>query len=244
MKSAAAAREKSNFMCKALIATLILTAGLTATGGAQGRDENTRFLNQIYLDLLGRPVDPRSEATLQSLLTAGASRGQVADTVLTTQEYRARVIQTLYGSLLNREPEREELIPLLNLLNFGGTDEDATSRIVGSADYLTRSGGTADGFIGQLYIDLLGRNPRPEEMGIYVRFLQSGGTREQAGGMIVGGREYQTRLIASWCERFQRRGCNPEQASRFLTLLRQGGTDEQVISILMDSNDYAKKAGR
>jgi Domain of unknown function (DUF4214) len=244
MKSAAATRAKLSFMCKALIATLILTAGLTATVKAQVRDENNRFVNQMYLDLLGRPVDPRSQATMQSLSIAGASRGQMADIVLTSQEYRARQVQTLYGSLLNREPEREELIPLLNLLNFGGTDEDTTSRIVASADYLTRSGGTADGFINQLYIDLLGRNPRPEEMGIYVRFLQSGGTREQAGGMITSGREYQTRLIASWCERFQRRGCDPEQAARFLTLLRMGGTDEQVISILMDSNDYAKKAGR
>ena len=244
MKTVTTTKGKRTFRCKAFIAILILTAGITTTANAQGSAENSRFINQIYQDLLGRPVDPRSQATLQALFTSGASRGQVADRVLTSQEYRSNLIETLYGSLLNREPEREEMMVLVNLLNFGGTDEDATSRIVASADYRTRSGGTTDGFINQVYIDLLGRTPTREEMGIYARFLQGGGTREQVGDMITGGREYQARLIANRCERFQRHGCDPESAARFLALLRNGGTDEQVISILMDSNDYAKKSVR
>jgi hypothetical protein len=92
-------------------------------------------LNAVYLDALGRPIDPAGLNWWLAVLSLGASRTQVAYQVLSTQEYRQDVVKQAYLQLLNRPADPAGLAGWVSLLNAGGTDQMVYAGIAGSQEY-------------------------------------------------------------------------------------------------------------
>jgi len=66
---------------------------------------NDGFLNGLFLDALGRPIDPGAKASLEQALAQGASRLQIAQLALGSHEYHALVVENIYAELLNRSAD-------------------------------------------------------------------------------------------------------------------------------------------
>ena len=66
---------------------------------------NTLWVNRVYQDLLGRAPDPAGLKTFVTELDKGTPRQQVATQVVSSAEYRSRVVKDLYSRSLHRAPD-------------------------------------------------------------------------------------------------------------------------------------------
>jgi hypothetical protein len=98
---------------------------------------NQKWLDQVYLDLLGRSRDPNDLGFLNAL-NAGAPRGQIAAAVLLSPEYRQRLIQSMYANYLGRPASSDEVNFWVGTLAQGTRDETVRADILASTEYLLR----------------------------------------------------------------------------------------------------------
>jgi len=96
---------------------------------------NDAFLNAVYQDVLGRPIDSTGLAWWNSLLAAGQTRTQVASQILSTDEYRQRVVQLTYLRLLHRTASAAELAYWVGVLRSGASDQQVAADVAGSDEY-------------------------------------------------------------------------------------------------------------
>jgi subtilisin-like proprotein convertase family protein len=197
-----------------------------------------RFVSQLYLDLLDRPADSIALATLIETIRSGASRAQIAQSVLSSAEYRRGLIQNFYQRFLGRSVDEEGLGILLNSFQNGATDEQIIAAIVGSAEYFAAHGGTTNGFLEALFNDLLGRPIDPLGRTTLGQALASDSTRAQVAGTVLTSREYRVRLVQGYYERFLHRAADNTATDTLVNLLQNGGTDEQVIAAIVGSDEY------
>src|SRR5207302_1117043 len=117
----------------ALAATLAVTLPAGATFDSA---TTSRFLSQLYPDLLGRPIDDQALAGYTKGLAAGTTgRQQIAESILASPEYRSNLVRSLYARFLRR-PLGAADTALANSLIFGGLSErDLIVSIVGSPKY-------------------------------------------------------------------------------------------------------------
>jgi hypothetical protein len=102
-------------------------------GFAGGTDH--AFLNKLFENVLGRPVDRSAELTLETMLGHGATRQSVAALVLHSAEADQRMVTQLFQKLLNRLPQPAELAAFAQILQTGGKDEYVIDLLCGSDEY-------------------------------------------------------------------------------------------------------------
>jgi hypothetical protein len=93
------------------------------------------FLNKLYMDVLGRPIDRAGEMTFEAMMGQGATRQMIASLVLHSVEADQRVLTQLYQKLLNRAPQAAELAVMTQLLQTGGKEEYVIDLLSGSDEY-------------------------------------------------------------------------------------------------------------
>jgi hypothetical protein len=104
-----------------------------------GNNNNTVWLNQVYLDILNRNRDVNgSQAFLDGLNNGTMTRGQVADALLGSTEYRTDLVTKYYQSYLGRIPSGGEIAPWVNALSTGTRDEQVLAAILASGEYFLR----------------------------------------------------------------------------------------------------------
>jgi hypothetical protein len=101
----------------------------------RGGGTNDGFLDALFDDTLNRPVDAGARATFDVMFAAGATRGQVADIVFGSQEYRDDLVDSMYDSLLGRAADPTGLAYFTNELNAGFTDQEIMAQIIGSDEF-------------------------------------------------------------------------------------------------------------
>ena len=125
--------------------TNFLLAGGTLEQVAEGLVSSNEFLaghggtNQGYVTGLYSLVLNRTPSQAESsgwvtLLNAGTSRLSVADDFLTSQEYRADLVQTDYMIYLKRSADSGGLTSWINALNAGLSDQEVLADILGSTE--------------------------------------------------------------------------------------------------------------
>jgi SAM-dependent methyltransferase len=109
--------------------------------------DHTAFLDGLYRQLLGRPIDPRGLATYQGLLANGWSRVDVALALATSEEYRSLCRQTPAATSnkgpRSRRPDRYQYRPADALWTFeaqGPADFDWLERAILDDGYYEEAG--------------------------------------------------------------------------------------------------------
>jgi hypothetical protein len=96
---------------------------------------NAGFIEAIYQDLLGRPVDNDARTFWLNQLNANSiTRQRVAASLLGGAEYRTRLVNGWYPRFLRRNPTPAETASLVSLLGRG-SDEAALATLLGSEEY-------------------------------------------------------------------------------------------------------------
>ncbi len=215
------------------------TAVLTLVDDDQNLTANQRFVTQAFFDLLKRAPDPTGLAFFTNQLNTGTSRAQVAQQIVTSVEYRTLVVQNIYQTFLRRSADAGGLTTFVNLLNSGGTIEQVQSLIIGSDEYFqTQGGGTNDGFLAALYLDVLGRPIDPTGQATFSQALASGTTRDQVALAILTSGEFRQLLVNGFFLQFLGRAADPTGLSTFVNQLNQGARDEDIIVAIVGSDEY------
>jgi hypothetical protein len=105
-----------------------------------GNSMNSTWLNQVYLDLLGRDRDPGAQGFLDGLNNGTLTRLQVAVTILSGNEFLNRLVTQLFGTYLRRPATPTELANDVAMLQAGtATDESIISTLLASNEYFLLS---------------------------------------------------------------------------------------------------------
>jgi hypothetical protein len=100
---------------------------------------NDGFLAALFQDALHRPIDAGAKAAFGQELAAGASRTQIAATVLSSQEYHGDVVDEVYLRLLHRHADTAGQAFWIHWLGAGNTDEQLIAALAASDEYFRRS---------------------------------------------------------------------------------------------------------
>jgi uncharacterized delta-60 repeat protein len=206
------------------------TAVVTITQtGATG---NQLFIAQVYLDLLGRPVDPAGLAGWTAFLNAGNTHQQMVLALETSQEYRTVVVQALYSQYLHRPADAMGLGAFTAQLAAGATQEQVAAEIVGSPEYFqNRGGGTNAGFLAALYQDALNRPIDATGLAGFSQAMSNGMTPGQVAAAIFSSTEYLQDLVGSYYLRFLRRPADTAGLNFFVSLLQPTHSSQQPIFV-------------
>jgi Domain of unknown function (DUF4214) len=223
---------------KNLIGTAALACAFAVVAFAG--DPNQKFIMEAYEDLLGRAPAPTEVTTFEMFLNAGATRSQVAGVITSSLEYRRRLVQGFYQMFLHRAADDLGLNALIGLLAMGATDDQVKSQILGSAEYFRLAGGTNEGFINQLFNDLLNRPADPgAQMFLKLLGMES---RAQVALIVLTSLEYDQRTVEGFYKQFLNRMADSHGLNLYVDLLQHGMTDEVVIDLIIGSNEYFARA--
>lgn len=207
-------------------------AGDTSTPVAGFAPSNDRWINQFYIDLLGRPADAAGLATYGGLLTGGSLRTTVAIGVLSSTEYRQHLITSYFSTFLHRSPSGAELAFWLPAFTAGLSDEQIQAQFVASPEYFALAGGTNTNWINRIFNDVLGRVPSGADVTTYSTLLGTS-SRTTVGLSILNSNEAATRRVQQSFQRLLRRDPLAGETSALTST-----TDEQVIALLIGSDEY------
>jgi hypothetical protein len=212
-------------------------AGDTSTPVAGVGPSNDRWINQLYIDLLGRTADSAALSSLNALLTGGATRNSVATVVLTSAEYRQRLLTDFYSTFLHRPIFPAEVSFWAPAFASGMTDEQIEAQILASPEYFALGGSSNSSWINRVYNEVLGRSPSAAETSAYLTLLGSN-SRLSVALSILNSLEAASRRVQLAFPRFLHRSPTAFESSTFVAQLQGGVTDEQFLAQLVASDEY------
>jgi uncharacterized protein (DUF2141 family) len=101
----------------------------------RGGSTNAGFLSALYLDVLGRPIDPAGASIFGNALKNGATRTQVAKAVLFSGESLNRIVNSDYVALLHRNADPSGLANFASALQQGTSNDAIVGILVSSNEY-------------------------------------------------------------------------------------------------------------
>ncbi len=129
---------------------------------ASGKSQSgwTQRVNQLLTDapasddgMGGMTGDPTLPTSLPASYPANNSRAPMVQALLSSPEYSANVLRTLYQKYLHRAPTPAEL----QSAGAGASVDQITMSLLTSDEYFNRAGGTTTAYLNRLSKDLLGK---------------------------------------------------------------------------------------
>jgi hypothetical protein len=209
---------------------------------------NERYVSQLYLDLLHRPVDAIGLSTWVGDLNNGATFQDVAMAITSSREYDADIVDGFYVTYLGRHAETYGLNAWVDQMQSGLNAEVILAGILGSDEYYKDVGGTNTAFITALYEKFLGRAPETTPSGLpyWLNVLQT----DVAGGMTVGqarqavsaaisnSNENRIDVVTSYYETFLHRAPDPTGLDAWVQNLANGVSQPTIVSAFVTSPEY------
>jgi hypothetical protein len=212
-------------------------AGDTSTPVAGSGPSNERWINQIFIDLLGRTADAASLSTYGGLLGSGTPRATVAQSVLTSVEYRSGLVTSFYSTFLHRTPSAAEVSFWMPAFVANLTDEQIEAQILASPEYFALAGGSNTAWLTRVFNDVLGRTPSASDLSVFATLLGSS-SRTTVGLQILTSNEAANRRVQQYYARYLRRAATTPEATSFVSALMGGTSNEQVIAQILAADEY------
>ncbi|HQU41232.1 MAG TPA: TIGR03118 family protein [Pirellulales bacterium] len=204
----------------------------------------TRWINEVFGDLLHRAADVGALTFWSGALANGLTRADLVFAIEGSPEYRGDEVNQVYQTYLHRSADaggREFWTGYL----ASNTVEDLAAIIIASPEYYqNRGGGSNDGFLDALFGDALQRPIDSGARGFFDQLLNAGVSRQQVAGMVLSSDEYLDDLVQSFYLELLDRPADAAGQGYFANVLQQGGTDQLVIAALAASDEYFAKTAR
>ena len=203
---------------------------------------NQQFVEQAYLDLLGRVAETHGLAAWSGLLDQGqATRAQVALGIEGSPESHGLVVEALFVQILHRPADSATETSLTNFLNSGGTAQQVALALLNSPEYVTDNGNTPSGFVTGLYRDLLRRSPDTGDQ-YWIQAIDNGLSMAAAAAAFLGSAESDQDVIDGFFHRFLNRASDSAGNSYYVSLLQQGASWEDIEASIIGSAEYFARA--
>jgi uncharacterized delta-60 repeat protein len=210
-------------------------------GDAPIANANQRYVTQLYLDLLQRPVDASGLAHWTAFLDGQHSHIALVQAIEASAEYRALVIRYLYGYVLGRTAEETGLNNWETFLNAGGTAEQVEAYLLVSDEYfIYRMGanGTNMVFLQMLYRDVLHRVIDSSGRDTWGQAVMNGTSRSAVALAVLASLESDRMEVQSLYSRLLRRTADSGGLEAFAAALQNGAPNDQVIAAILGSDEY------
>jgi hypothetical protein len=155
-----------------------------------------------------------------------------------TPEFRNAQIAVLYQSLLRRPADGGGQQTFAGQIATGTTYEQVTASLLGSQEYFAnRGGGTNDGWLNQVYSDILGR-PGDSTSRSYWASQLAKRSRVSVAYSIVTTTEALEDRVNLMYQRYLRRAGDGGGLAFWASLIQKGRRDETIVSFLTSSAEY------
>lgn len=212
-------------------------AGDTSSPVTGELSSNARYVEQLYVDLLGRPADSAAVAAYAGALEGGAmTRTQVATAILNSNEYHTLLINNLYSSLLHRSATPADVSYWLPAFISGLSSTQVEAQILGSTEYFTLAGGTNSAWLARVYSDVLGRTLDSASEALWTPVLATTG-RATVAQQILNSAEGRNRRVQNFYHAYLHRAPNASELAAFSGLL-VSGVDPNVQAAIVASQEY------
>ncbi len=197
-----------------------------------------RFLNQMFIDLLGRAIEPGELDTYNGLIAKG-SRADLATVLLTSTEYRKHLVELYYQTYLRRTPDAATLSAGATSLASGTTDDQFAASILSSDEYFTTRGKNNNSdFVKSIYVDLIGRDIDLSNLAQLTALLAGGSTRIQLATQLLASVDRRTAHVNATYQRLLHRAPDPASLTTWVASLGNGTTPEAFLAALVGSDEY------
>ncbi len=198
---------------------------------------NAAFVDEVYHDLLHRPADPSGLQNWTNQLYQGASRNQVVQAILGSNEYVTDLVSGWYSTYLQRTAGPADLnifVPVLQ--NRTMTNEQVQTAILSSPEYYARrANGSDQGFLSALYLDVLGRSAGAADFAAWGASSGSAWSDADRGNVVAAvlqSPEYRNDLIEGYYQTYLGRLANSTELG-----LWSGVSDEAIIAAILSSDE-------
>ncbi len=99
---------------------------------------NAQFLENIYQDVLGRGLDAAGRDGFIRALAGGATRGQIADVIYRSAEFRERLVQSVYQEYFSRPADPSGLSYWTDALRQGVREQHMRVGFLTAPEYVDR----------------------------------------------------------------------------------------------------------
>jgi hypothetical protein len=212
-------------------------AGDTSTPLTGLGPSNDRWINQLFVDLLGRTPSSSEVSVYSALLTGGASRLDVAGSFLVSNEYRTKLLTDYYATFLHRPISAAEVSFWLPAFASSMTDEQIEAQIIASPEYFALAGATNTGWINRVFNDVLGRSPSASETSTFLALLGSS-SRMSVGQAVLTSSESDNKRVQQYFTRILRRSPSSLDLSTSVASLLGGATNEEILAQILAADEY------
>ncbi len=195
---------------------------------------NQAYVANVYQLLLNRIPDPSSSGWVTDL-DNGTSPVSVVLGIEGSTEYLNDQVTAMYQLYLKRQPDTGGAQYWVSLLQAGGTFEEVAEGLTSSLEYFGLQGGTNQGFVTGLYLEVLNRNPNNAEIAGWETALDNGASRLDVSVAFLSSQEYRTNLVQSDYMTFLLRPANPGGLMTWVDALNEGLTDQQALAGIFGS---------
>jgi hypothetical protein len=235
-------------LCIALFAVVLL--GFAPTILSADSLTNDQYVTYLYKVVLDRAPDSGGfNGWVNALNTNALTSWQVALDFLDSQEYQTDEVTSYYQDFLGRAPDPGGLTGWVNDLAGGASDESVKASFLSSTEFwndlgtpvFPSSSRTNAGWINQVYLDVLGRNPGCVEgvgcsadSGAYgwVIALDNGASLYSIAFQIMQSQEYFTDVVTWDYNQYQ---VTPRLVPTYVNLFEGGASDQQVGADILNS---------
>ncbi len=232
-------RMRDGFISMAALCVGVLTLLSLGVSRAAADPTSAAFVQKAYLDLMLRPATSSDISTWTALLdSASLTHTQFALDVMNSDEYRHVRVKEFFGDFLSRAPDSLELSSLTTFLQSNPLPQGRAT-ILGSAEYFSSQGGSSNaGFLGALYLDLLGRAIDAPTSAFFQGQISGGATRFDVAMAVQGGDEWRGDIVGEYYQQFLHRAPDSNGLNVFKGVLSGGGSEQDVIAAILGSEEY------
>jgi hypothetical protein len=202
------------------------------------------FLEQAYIDLLHRGLDPAGAADFGALLSQGASHTEIARAIEQSAEFQLNLVQGLYGRLLHRVADPDGLNAQLQLLAQTNAQWVKAAMIAAPESFQPfKAVGEEDNdaLVRVAYDEVLKRGVDPAGTEAWGQRFAAGGTLSQVAFEILRSPEGASKELDRLYQAFLGRPVDPAGLDAFQAGLTDGLTEEAVVALLVGSAEYADR---
>jgi hypothetical protein len=193
------------------------------------------FLNQAYLDILGRRYDDAGHALWISLLSQGISRQEVIRDIENSPECQMREVNQAYLDLLGRDADPSGLALWTGFLARGATMTDVRAGIASSVEFNSGAGS----FLDKLYERALYRGVDDVGQTYWNGQLAAGVSQFEVAHSIFSSTEYLGDEVDAYYQNFLNRPAETAGWLGWISILATGQEDLVIAGIVGSQECYA-----
>jgi hypothetical protein len=197
---------------------------------------NEAFLNQAYLDILGRRFDDAGHASWMSQMQQGMSREEVIQRIENSPECQLRKINQAYHDMLGRNVDAAGLAAWSTLLANGGTMTNVRAGIAASTEF-----GSGSGFLDKLYNRALNRAADQAGRNYWSGQLAAGVSESDVALAFFNSKEFLGSEVTAFYQNFLDRAVDPAGEDFWISVLHSG-RDDLVRAGIIGSLEFFQHA--